>query len=201
MVFAPLLLGGLLTIAWPTLPVRVSSAVDIPSARLAAARRAFERILLKAGVVTEWRYCGRTSLRPALLRPPSCEWLLAPAEVVVRIVRETPGDPQARSPLGFAYVDGAAGKGVLATVFINRLEALARRAGADPGELLGRTMAHEAGHLLLGTTSHSPNGLMRAEWREHEVRRNAPADWEFLPNESAALQQKFGDQRLRSWAP
>jgi hypothetical protein len=30
-------------------------------------------------------------------------------------------------------------------------------------------MAHELGHLLLGSNSHSPRGLMRASWRTAEL--------------------------------
>ena len=31
--------------------------------------------------------------------------------------------------------------------------------------LLGYTIAHEVGHILLGTDSHTPSGVMRAHWR------------------------------------
>jgi hypothetical protein len=42
-------------------------------------------------------------------------------------------------------------------------------------ELLGLVMAHEVGHLLLGTNAHSNQGIMRATWR----RRHLDArDWE-----------------------
>ena len=30
--------------------------------------------------------------------------------------------------------------------------------------ILGRVTAHEIGHLLIGTNSHAPSGLMRASW-------------------------------------
>jgi hypothetical protein len=34
----------------------------------------------------------------------------------------------------------------------------------EPGTLLGHAMAHELGHLLLGSNSHSLTGLMCANW-------------------------------------
>src|SRR5579859_1082509 len=33
----------------------------------------------------------------------------------------------------------------------------------------GRAMAHEIGHLILGTNSHSPTGIMRASWRSKDL--------------------------------
>jgi hypothetical protein len=50
---------------------------------------------------------------------------------------------------------------------------------AETGGLLGRAIAHELGHLLLGTTSHEREGLMRAYWLADEVRRRFTRDWTF----------------------
>ena len=54
---------------------------------------------------------------------------------------------------------------------VDRIDALARQAGVDPGMLLGRAVAHEIGHLILGTTKHAKSGLMRATWKTDELRR------------------------------
>jgi hypothetical protein len=62
-------------------------------------------------------------------------------------------------------------------VFADRVQAMAALAGVDAGELLGRVMAHEIAHLLIGTHDHSPRGLMRGEWRASELARQRPADW------------------------
>jgi hypothetical protein len=35
--------------------------------------------------------------------------------------------------------------------------------------ILGHAMAHELGHLLLGTNSHSSDGLMRAQWNRGDL--------------------------------
>ena len=72
-------------------------------------------------------------------------------------------------------LDTASGHGVLATIYIDRVEWLAHEAGADSRALLGRAIAHELGHLLLATTTHGPAGLMRAFWSQDEVRRGQPA--------------------------
>ena len=38
-------------------------------------------------------------------------------------------------------------------------------------DTLGHVMAHELGHLLLGSNSHSGMGIMRAHWQSEELRR------------------------------
>jgi hypothetical protein len=40
-------------------------------------------------------------------------------------------------------------------------------------------MAHEIGHLLLGTNSHSESGLMRELWALKDLMRGHPDDWLF----------------------
>jgi hypothetical protein len=47
-----------------------------------------------------------------------------------------------------------------------RPEALTRLLVA---RFLGRILAHELGHVLLNSTKHQPNGLMRAHYRAHDV--------------------------------
>jgi len=56
--------------------------------------------------------------------------------------------------------------GELVYVFYQRLEELVEKGGLRElkGRILGLTIAHEIGHLLLPTHSHSPTGIMRAEW-------------------------------------
>ena len=45
--------------------------------------------------------------------------------------------------------------------------------------ILGHAAAHEIGHLLLGSNSHSPFGLMRARWSGQDLQN---ACWEFSPD-------------------
>jgi hypothetical protein len=58
-------------------------------------------------------------------------------------------------------------------------------AHVSSGELLGRAMAHEIGHLILGTTQHDSRGLMRGRWTVIQLQNNRPRDWS-LPRETVA---------------
>ena len=140
-------------------------------------------IVSDAGVTADWHDCRRGDV----CAPEVCD-------LVIRVVRETGmAGLEWRRALGFSVVDPVAGTGTLATIFINRVEDSARHAGADPGLLLGRAIAHEVGHLILRTNEHGDHGLMRAIWTEQEMTRNAHEDWVFaLPERRllrAALQR------------
>jgi len=65
----------------------------------------------------------------------------------------------------------------------------------DEGELLGRAMAHEVGHLLLGTREHAAAGLMRGKWTSRELKTNRGADWQLSRGEAASLRQAIGRRR------
>jgi hypothetical protein len=61
-------------------------------------------------------------------------------------------------------------------------------------DILGTVIAHELGHLLLGSNSHSGVGIMRAHWQGEELRRLSRGGLWFT-NEQA------GDMRGKVIAP
>jgi hypothetical protein len=168
--------------AWTAVVVRV---YDANGALAGTNRQALDharKALEAASLDVIWRMCPAS---------PSCDARMAPGELAIRIVRvPVPPHYTGRLPLGDALIDTRAGGGVLATVYVDRIEWLAHEAGADSRTLLGRAIAHELGHLLLATTTHGPVGLMRAYWSQAEVRRSQPRDWAFAPTELAAIRRR-----------
>jgi hypothetical protein len=156
------------------LVVRVHDTVNVGESEMFAARREVAAILEEAGIEIEWRDCA-----VGCAEPPALE------EVLLRIARAPAGIPPAS--LGASLVDLEQEAGVLATVYADRIAALAGRARVAPGRLLGRAVAHEIGHLLLGTSRHAASGLMRAVWSEHELRRENAADWTWSSEEVKRL--------------
>lgn len=141
-------------------------------------------ITAEAGFTIEWTDCGRASLASA------CVDLRGPHDLIVRIMPVSASAPpglllrnQSRAPLGFAVVDPVVGSGAIAMVYLDRILPLAKRTGVDAGRLLGRAIAHEIGHLLIGTTKHSGVYLMREVWTDQELVRNTPEDWVFAPSD------------------
>ena len=78
-------------------------------------------------------------------------------------------------------------EGKLATIFVDRVKWLAAQAGADGAAVLGFAVAHEIGHLLLGTNAHGSSGLMRALWSRGELQHTNVKDWLFSRDEGARM--------------
>lgn len=167
------------------LTVRLYNTAGIPAPDLTAARRAAESILLDTGLTVTIRHCGRTGSPGAPVE--ACDTRLTATEVVVRIIDAPPFTTTLHADAyGVAYVVDDTDRGWLATVFADRIARAATRAGIDPGTLLGRVMAHEVGHLLLGSRYHAAAGVMRGEWPD-AVLSGAGSDWRFSLLESRRM--------------
>jgi hypothetical protein len=68
--------------------------------------------------------------------------------------------------MGYAVRDSndEAGRGGLAFVLFDCVEDNASNHHVSISRVLGQVIAHELGHLLLPSNSHSERGLMRAKW-------------------------------------
>jgi len=143
-------------------------------------RRALDaaaRALAPAGVEVQW-----VDSRAAQAAPPE------PQDMVLRLARQDSASAvSGRMALGYAVVDAAGRRGTVATIFLERVDWLARHSGADVEELTGLAIAHEIGHLLLGTSRHSRQGLMRGQWTVGELRSGRPRDWQLHPEDCAQL--------------
>ena len=158
-----------------TLIVRLYNTAAVSTEEMRAAQEAARSILGDTGLTVDFRNCG------------ACDERLRPSEVVVRVIA-APAFNVALHPeaYGITSVVRETNRGWLATVFSDRIGAAAARAGVDPGVLLGRVIAHEVGHLLLGCGYHGGAGVMRAEWTDAELLRAAP-EWRFLHSEAARM--------------
>lgn len=177
------------------LAIRLYVAGSVPTAQLDAALLAAASSLASAGLAADWCDCARGQAAGRCLEP------LAPGELMVRV---QPGLFAASRDvtLGSALVDRVNGEGTVATVYPDRVERVARAAQVSPATLLGRAIAHEIGHLLLGTTAHPPGGLMRARWTRAELQRDREDDWRFSPDERVHIRARIASrQQVNQAAP
>jgi hypothetical protein len=179
---AAMLSQGVLALS---LIIRAYDAYGVPAPQLSRARVTVDQILKDAGITVTWPQCP-------------CSSPIVASELVVRIVAALPTSEPAA--LGFSYVDVARKAGTLATVFADRVHVLATAASVDEGELLGRAIAHEVTHLLLGTHDHQLQGLMRGQWATGDLALHRPWDWTLLPGERIKIRQAIA-RRSRESAP
>ena len=91
--------------------------------------------------------------------------------------------------MGDSVVDRESKSGAFATIHADRVSWMASRAGIAQAVLLGLAIAHELGHLLLGS-SHTSTGIMRRSWTLNELRWSRPGDWQFSKEQIAMLTTK-----------
>jgi hypothetical protein len=142
-----------------------------PSVRTHAQQSA-EAILHQAGIAIHWRDCPLGI--PKTAGAPACG--AGTADVTHFVVAILPASMSARiatSPeqFGITVMGHAGGFPTQAYVFMDRITDFAAEANAPCGSLLGVITAHEIGHLLLGSDSHSSAGIMRRKWTSEDVKK------------------------------
>ena len=186
--------------------VRVYDTTVMSAADQTVALRAATGVLAAAGIDITWLVCGITDVSA---NPEACTTRLTRDELAVRLVRLA-GTPSARGQLslGYSLLDMSAGGGTLATVYVDRVEWLVSQArNAQPPtpnsqgdhltQLLGFAVAHEVGHLLLGTNAHAAAGLMRAVWSRSDLQRNDPAYWLFTAADGLAMSRALRQRQVQ----
>jgi hypothetical protein len=108
-----------------------------------------------------------------------------PVTLALRIIREPASGFVSRNALGFAVA--VQGDSVYATVFRNPLLAMSSGGRWSEAVLLGHAIAHELGHLLLGTSEHLRYGLMAGHWRDTDLDRASFGLLLFSPAEAARM--------------
>jgi hypothetical protein len=165
--------------------IRTYDASGLPEGDRGAALAAASAILEDAGLAVARLACD--DIDPGATDSP-CRVPLRTYELTLRLVR-VPSTARGGHPvtLGFSLVETDVRFGSLATVYVDRIAALADASGVDLPTLLGRAIAHEIGHLLLGTSAHARVGVMRASWSPEALRHSTARDWRFTPSDAEAL--------------
>jgi len=98
---------------------------------------------------------------------PACGNPKGPSHLSLRIV---PWSFKSNdSVFGVAFLSPE-GEGTYGNVFYDSVEKLHAEWHTDIASVLGHVIAHEIGHLLLGTNAHSRMGIMCSSWHGKELR-------------------------------
>ena len=160
----------------PQVVVSVYNDAGVSANALAEAEEKAARIFARAGVRITWTNCS------------DCDRFEWPTSLSVRIVPRSPRSTQ--EIFGMAFLS-AEGTGCYTDVFYERAEKLQSAWNVNLSDTLGAVMAHEIGHLLLGSNSHTPAGIMRARWESQELNRMARGNLLFTESQSDQMRAKL----------
>jgi hypothetical protein len=152
----------------PEVTISVHNYADVPTHLLAAAEDQARQIFRHSGLETVWLNC---SPKLEKVEPRSCYF----SDTTHLTLKISPHAMHAKvrdriDVLGTAY-PSEKGAGYFAYVFYDRVQEVAQRRSLGHA-LLADVMAHEIGHLLLGSPAHSASGIMCAHWSYEELWRS-----------------------------
>jgi hypothetical protein len=174
----------------PTIAARVINYTAATPATMAKAEYKADQILGEAGLHVIWLDCPRA--QSAGITTDPCEQPLKPTEIVLRVLSDHRRRGVQDDAFGFAVPP------VLASVYYGHSVGLARSEGVEfeVSTILACVIAHEIGHLLLGSNSHSDTGIMQGEWGRKQVRQLMWGNLHFTPQQSKLIRVE-GQMRMR----
>lgn len=171
--------GALVTIS-------VYNEAEVPADVVDSAEEQASRVFQHAGIEVTWLNCGIPAVSEEASR--ACREAVFPDHLHLRIVRKSAGLKGETMGISFQANDGS---GCYADLFYEPMGQLHQSDGVDIASLLGYVAAHEIGHLLLGTNSHSAAGIMRARWNSQELASAKARGLVFSEQESVRMRAKL----------
>jgi hypothetical protein len=165
--------------------ILVYNAAAVSPADLARSEQQAAMIFHEAGIKTTWIDCSAGCVEAA------CHQIAGPNQFVLHIVPR--GQTSTEAVFGVAFL-GADGAGKYTDVFYNRVEQMHRDFGSSRALLLGTVAAHEIGHLLLGSNSHSASGIMAAHWKAEELQRLGRGCLSFTSEQASRMRARIDEQ-------
>jgi hypothetical protein len=174
----------------PTITVQIYNYSQASPAILTKAEREADRILSEAGLRIVWLECPVEPSAAGSQGP--CQKAPEATDIRLRVLAAPVQNKFQDTVFGFTVHP------VLASVYY---EYALRRGKSDDAEfeipiILGCAIAHELGHLLLGTNSHSGEGIMQPRWEPNQVRQLMMGTLLFT-TEQAKLMREQAQMRSR----
>jgi hypothetical protein len=167
-----------------TIRVRVNNYAQAAPATIASAEREAGRILGEAGLRMVWLDCSMEHFGGVHVQQNPCLDPLEATDIVLRVLSEQTQNRFQDTVFGFAVVP------ILASVYYDYALRTAKRDNAEfeAPIILGCVIAHEIGHLLLGSNSHSSSGVMQPRWERKQVKQAMTGVMLFTHEQSERIQ-------------
>ena len=178
----------------PKLTIVVNNYSQASASLLAKAEKEADRIFSGAGLKAVWLNCSTG--QPTADEQRSCQEPVKATDVRLRILSSPVLNKVQDVVFGFAVHP------VLASVYY---EYVVRLAKTDEAEfelpiILGCAIAHEIGHLLLGSNSHFGIGIMQSKWEREQLRHAMMGTLAFTSEQSKVLGAEVQRRTLTSTA-
>jgi hypothetical protein len=170
------------------LPITVSVHNDAgtPLEVLLQAELEASRIFRQSGLEIRWLNCSLVLAVPE--SPSECATADFPGHLQLRLASHSLNLNE--FAMGISYLS-ADGTGCYADLFYARAQLIHETSQVSVAAILGHAVAHEIGHLLLGTNSHAPAGLMRARWQPADLASASKGTLLFSTLESKEMRNKL----------
>ena len=175
----------------PQVPVFVSNSASVAERVVLDAERNAGGILHYAGVYVRWVNCGA---RASDVSEVQCREITK-TDLVVRVI------PHARTfgddVFGVSFIDHDAG--TYADLFFEPIEQLHEQyKDIALAAILGDVLAHEIGHLLLGSNAHSRDGIMQPHWTKEQLYSAAMGRMRFSKEQAAKMRTRIASFQIES---
>jgi hypothetical protein len=175
-----------------TIAVSLFNDAHVPPRVLDHAEQSASRIFAQSGIQLIWMLCGREE--ETIEERFDCTQTLYPEHFDVRIVNSSSHVGSDVFGISYLSVDDA---GSQADVFYSKIVRFHHVSRTNPATLLGYAIAHELGHLLLGSNSHSLTGLMCGNWHNEELARMEQGGLLFGEEQSRRMKAKLSTYGMR----
>ena len=163
--------SGLEALEIPHVTVRVYNYAAVDDRIISAGLETASSIFVEADVPVRFLDCTLTpGGQPA---NAGCHRLRGPSALSLRILPNNMLPPSGlpEGIFGFAMMSDTELFPIVANLYFDLIAGVADGRLIRRGVLLGNMMAHEAGHLLLGSNSHSKAGIMSIPWTSITLRQ------------------------------
>jgi len=178
----------------PGMTVRLHDYAGVKRDTLDRAEKETARIFREAGIDTAWVVCPLTSAElaqyPACLQPadaPRFDMNILPRFMATQL-------SQPDTTLGFTSLTREGVRASDASIFLDRIKEEVERTHGSLTGILGDAMAHELGHILLRTSGHSVEGIMRAKWTPEDFRLASHGQLLFTPQQAELMRSEVRER-------
>jgi len=167
--------------ARPSMTIRILDQANLPAGKIQKMERYVEQTLASIDVDVNWVDCA-TNLA-------ACKARRGPNEFWLRVLAQMPPAENGIDLLGFTQHGDAADGIQCVNIFYPMVEQLSSRERTDAHQVFGAAVAHEIGHLYLGTNrqAHSPSGVMCGTWSHRQFELASLGELTFTREQGARI--------------